>query len=43
MTAAIHLEPLVKMVVLIELEKLQLRALKVILCWGVGWGWPVHS
>lgn len=32
MTADTHLEPLVKMVVLIELEKLQLRALKVIPC-----------
>ena len=32
MTVAIHLEPLVKMIVLIEMEKLQLRALEVISC-----------
>lgn len=32
MTAAIHLEPLVKTVVLIGMEKLQLRALEVIPC-----------
>lgn len=32
MTAAIHLESLVKTVVLIGMEKLQLRALEVIPC-----------